>query len=61
MIDVKIEKLSNQKPENLAVVNDGSIQYVPDDIGNTNVDEIVDKLGHVEGMCNLRHLTVSTL
>ena len=49
LIDEKIEKLSNQKPENLAAVNDGSIQYVPDDIGNINVDEIVDKLGHVEG------------
>jgi hypothetical protein len=53
LIDEKIEKLSNQQPENLAAVNDSSIQYVPDDIGNINVDEIVDKLGHVEGMCNL--------
>ena len=50
LIHEKIEKLSNQQPENLAAVNDGSIQYVPDDIGNINVDEIVDKLGHVEGM-----------
>ena len=61
LIDEKIEKLSNQQPENLAAVNDGSIQYVPDDIGKINVDEIVDKLGHVEGMCNLRYITVSTL
>jgi hypothetical protein len=61
LIDEKIEKLSNQKPENLAAVNDGSIQYVPDDIGNINVDEIVDKLGHVEGMYNLRCISVSTL
>ena len=61
LIDEKIEKLSNQKPENLAAVNDGSIQYVPDDIGKINVDEIVDKLGHVEGMCNLRYIIVSTL
>ena len=52
LIDEKIEKLSNQQPENLAAVNNGSIQYVPDDIGNINVDEIVDKLGYVEGMCN---------
>ena len=60
LIDEKIEKLTNQQPENLAAVNDGSIQYVPDDIGNImNVDEIVDKLGHVEGMCNLRYITVS--
>ena len=61
LIDEKIEKLSNQQPENLVAVNDGSIQYVPDDIGNINVDEIVDKLGHLEGMCNLRYITVSTL
>ena len=49
LIDEKIEKLSKQQPENLAAVNDGSIKYVPDDIGNINVDEIVAKLGHVEG------------
>jgi hypothetical protein len=61
LIDEKIEKLSKQQPKNLAAVNDGSIQYVPDDIGNINVDEIVDKLGHVEGMCNLRYITVITL
>jgi hypothetical protein len=61
LIDEKIEKLSNQQPENLAAVSDGSIQYVPDDISNINVDEIVDKLGHVEGMCNLRYTTVCTL
>jgi ClpP class serine protease len=60
LIDEKIEKLSNQQPENLAAVNDISIQYAPDDIGKINVDEIVDKLGHVEGMCNFRILTVST-
>ena len=59
LIDEKIEKLSNQQPENLAAVNDGSIQYVPDDIGNINVDEIVDKLGYVEGMCNLRYILPS--
>jgi hypothetical protein len=60
LIDEKIEKLSNQQPENLAAVNDGSIQYAPDDIGKISVDEIVDeivdKLGHVEGMCNLRYI-----
>jgi hypothetical protein len=61
LIDEKIEKLSIQKSENLAAVNDGSIQYVPDNIGNINVDEIVDKLGHVEGMYNLRYITVNTL
>jgi chromosome segregation ATPase len=53
LIDDKIEKLSNQQPENLAAVNNGSIQYVPDDIGNINVDEIVDKLGYVEGIIEI--------
>jgi hypothetical protein len=47
--------LGNERPENLAAVNDGSIQYVPDDIGNINVDEIVGKLGYVDaaGMYNI--------
>ena len=53
LIDENIEKLKNEQPENLAAVNDGSLQYVPDDIGNINVDEIVGKLGYVQGMCNL--------
>jgi hypothetical protein len=39
-------------------VNDGGIQYVPDDIGKVNVDEIVGKLGHVEGMFNFLHFTI---
>ena len=52
LIDENIEKLKNEQPENLAAVNDGGIQYVPDDIGNIKVDEIVGKLGHVGGMCN---------
>ena len=52
LIDEKIERLRNSQPKNLAAVNDGGIQYVPDDIGNINVDEIVDKLGYVKGMCN---------
>ena len=56
LIDEKIEKLKNEQPENLAAVNDGSLQYVPDDIGNINVDEIVGKLGYVNGMCNLTYL-----
>ena len=53
LIDEKIEKLRNEQPKNLDAVNDGSFQYVPDDIGNINVDEIVDKLGYVQGMCNI--------
>ena len=50
LIDEKIEKLENEKPEDLDAVHDGDIQYVPDDIGEINVDEIVGKLGHVEGI-----------
>ena len=49
-IDEKIDKLGNEKPEDLDAVNDGDIQYVPDDIGKIDVDEIVAKLGYVEGM-----------
>ena len=48
IIDEKIDKLGKEKPED--AVNDCDIQYVPDDIGKINVDEIVGKLGHVEGM-----------
>ena len=59
LIDEKIEKLRNEQPENLATVNDGSFQYVPDDIGNINLDEIVGKLGYVKGM--RMQLLVSTV
>ena len=52
LFDENIEKLLIEQPENLAAVNDGIIQYVPDDIGDISVDEIVGKLGHIEGMCN---------
>jgi hypothetical protein len=55
LIDENIEKLNNEQPENLAAMNDGAIQYVPDDIGNINVDEVVGKLGHIEGMSNQLH------
>ncbi len=61
LIDEKIEQLRDEQPENLAAVNDGSLQYVPDDIGNINVDEIVGKLGYVEGMCNLLKITIDTI
>ena len=50
LIDENIKKLTNEKPEDLTSVNDGVIRYVPGDIGNFNVDEIVGKLGYVEGM-----------
>ena len=56
-IDEKIEKLRNETPEDLDAVNDGGIMYVPDDIGAINVDEIVHKLGHVEGELNLLYFT----
>jgi hypothetical protein len=52
LIDENIEKLGDDQPKNLAAVNNGDIHYVPDDIGNINVDEVVGKLGHVEGMYN---------
>ena len=50
LIDERIKMLGNEKPEDLDAVNEGDIQYVPDDIGKMNVDEIVGKLGRVEGM-----------
>ena len=53
MIDEKVEKLGNEKPEDLDAMNDGDIHYVPDDIGKINVDEIVGKLGLVIGAFNL--------
>ena len=56
LIDENIEKLKNNQPEDLVAVNDGLIQYVPGDIGNMNVDEILDKLGYVEGMSNLFYI-----
>ena len=54
-IDENIEKLRSKQPENLTPVNDGCIQYVPGDIGNINVDEIVSIMGHIEGMYNYYH------
>ena len=53
LIDEKVEKLGTEKPEHLEAVNNGDIQYVPDDIGKINVDEIVGQLGHFEGAFNL--------
>ena len=50
VIDENIEKLTNEKPEDLTSVNDGVIRYVLGDNGNINVDEIVGKLGCIEGM-----------
>ena len=56
LIDENIEKLRNDQPDDLVAVNDGVIQYVPGDIGNINVNEVVDKLGYVEGMSNLLYI-----
>ena len=56
LIDENIEKLAKDKPDDLTSVNDGVIHYVPGDIGNINVDEIVGKLGYIEGMCNVYNL-----
>ena len=56
LIDENIEKLTNEKPEDLTSVNDGVIRYVPGDIGSINVDEIVGELGNIEGMCNVMYL-----
>ena len=47
VIDENIEKLGKEQPENLPPVNDGSIQYVPENIGNIGYDEIVNALGYV--------------
>ena len=57
LTDENIEKLKNDQPEDLVAVNDGVIQYVPGDIENINVDEVVDyKLGYVEGIRNLLYI-----
>ncbi len=47
VIGENVEKLENEQPKNLAPVNDGGIQYTPEEIGNINYDEIVNKLGDV--------------
>ena len=39
--------LRNDQPEDLVAVNDGVIQYVPSDVENIDVNQIVDKLGCV--------------
>ena len=49
LINENIEKLRNEQPENLAAVNDGSIQFIPEDIGGIKVEEIVGTLGYVVG------------
>ena len=56
LIDENIEKLRNDQPEDLVAVNGGVIQYVPGDIENINVDEVVNTLGYVEGMLNLLYI-----
>ena len=53
LIDENIEKLRNDEPEDLVAVNDGVIQYVPGNIENIDVNQIVDKLGCVKGTCEI--------
>ena len=57
LIDENMEKFRNENEEEdyLGEVNDGGIQYLPGDIGNVNVDDIVSKLGCVEGTFKCPH------
>ena len=52
LIDENMEKFRNENEDKdyFAEVSDCGIHYLPDDIANINVDEIVSKLGCVEGM-----------
>ena len=47
VIDENVEKLRNEQPEDLEPMNDGDIEYVPEVIGNINVDQLIKKLGIV--------------
>ena len=40
-------------------MNDGVIQYVPGDIANINVNEVVEELGCIEGMSNIVYIYYS--
>lgn len=51
LIDENIEKLHKEQPYDLTPANDGDIQYVPGNICEVSVDGIVDKFGHVKGVC----------
>ena len=59
LIDEKIEQLGNEKPADIHLVNNGGIQYVPDDISMINVNEIVDNLGFVEGICSIYRMNIT--
>ena len=59
LIDEKIEQLGNEKPADLHSVNNGGIQYVPDDISMINVNEIVDNMGFVEGICSIDSMNIT--
>ena len=50
LIDENIEKLANERPEDLSTVNDGGIIYIPSDIDSVHFDEVVGKLGCVGGI-----------
>ena len=47
VIDENVEKLRNEQPEDQEPMNDGDIEYVPEVIGNINVDQLIKKLGIV--------------
>ena len=47
VIDENVEKLRNEQPEDLEPINDGDIEFVPEVIGNINVDQLIKKLGIV--------------
>ena len=50
LVDERIERLENERPLKLYAVNDGEIQFLPDDIDNINVEEIVGEFGDVKGI-----------
>ena len=57
LIDENIEKLGNEKPENLVPVNDGKVHYVPE-YSEDGSDEILRRMGYVEGRCPCKLLVL---
>ncbi|XP_028413817.1 protein PML-like [Dendronephthya gigantea] len=47
-IDENIEKLISEQPKDMTPLNHGGIRFVPGDIGDINVDELVSIMGHIE-------------
>ena len=46
-MDESVEKLKHKQPNDMKPMNDGDIEYVPEVIGNINVDQLIKKLGIV--------------